>query len=115
MNEDYITAARVVGVTNRRLLARHVLPNALPPLIVAATLSVSGAVLAEAGLSFLGLGTQPPDPSWGIMLSDGRKYLEEAPWLAIYPGVAIMLVVLSFNLFGDGLRDALDPRLRGKM
>lgn len=113
MQEEYIEAARVVGVPNRRIMVRHVLPNITAPLIVQATLSFSTAILTEAALSFLGLGTQPPDPSWGTMLGTGRQYMVLAPWVAVYPGLAIMLTVLGFNLLGDGLRDILDPRLRG--
>src|SRR6185503_6829258 len=113
LTEDYIMAARVVGAGNGRILLQHVLPNTMAPLIVSTSLSLSGAILADAGLSFLGLGTQPPDPSWGAMLQEGRRYMEDAWWMALYPGVGIMLAVLSFNLLGDGLRDILDPRLRG--
>ncbi|MEX1021200.1 MAG: ABC transporter permease, partial [Litorilinea sp.] len=111
-NEVYIEAARVVGGSERHIILRHVLPNIMAPLIVLATLSLSLAILAEAGLSFLGLGTQPPTPAWGLMLSQGRRYMELAPGLAIFPGLAIMVTVLAFNFLGDGLRDALDPRLR---
>ena len=92
---------------------RHVLPNIAAPLIVQTSLSLSTAILTEASLSFLGLGTQPPDPSWGTMLGAGRKFMETAPWVAIFPGTAIAISVLGFNLLGDGLRDAVDPRLRG--
>jgi peptide/nickel transport system permease protein len=88
----------------------HVLPNIIPPLMVQATLSIAEAIIAEASLSFLGLGQQPPSPSWGSMLNSAQRFLTQAPWMAIYPGVAIFLVVLAFNLVGDGLRDALDPR-----
>lgn len=111
-NEVYIEAARVVGGSERHIILRHVLPNIMAPLIVLATLSLSLAILAEAGLSFLGLGTQPPNPAWGLMLSQGRRFMELAPGLAIFPGLAIMITVLAFNFLGDGLRDALDPRLR---
>lgn len=111
-NEAYIEAAHVVGGKQRHIILRHVLPNILAPLIVLATLSLSLAILAEAGLSFLGLGTQPPDAAWGLMLSQGRKFMELSPGLAIFPGLAIMVTVLAFNFLGDGLRDALDPRLR---
>jgi peptide/nickel transport system permease protein len=111
-NEPYIESARVIGGQQLHIVLRHVLPNILAPLIVMATLSLSLAILAEAGLSFLGLGTQPPDPAWGLMLSQGRKFMELAPGLAIFPGLAIMITVLAFNFLGDGLRDALDPRLR---
>ncbi|CAN5785917.1 ABC transporter permease [soil metagenome] len=109
--ELYIEAARVVGGRERHIVLQHVLPNILAPLIVLTTLSFSLAILAEASLSFLGLGTQPPDAAWGLMLSQGRKFMEVAPWLAIFPGLAIMITVLAFNFLGDGLRDALDPRL----
>lgn len=111
-NELYIEAARVIGGKEHHIIWRYVLPNIMAPLIVLATLTLSLGILAEAGLSFLGLGTQPPDPAWGLMLSQGRKFMELAPGLAIFPGLAIMITVLAFNLLGDGLRDALDPRLR---
>lgn len=110
--ELYIDAARLLGATGPRIIRRHVLPNVLAPLIVLATLSLSTAILTEASLSFLGLGAQPPEPSWGTMLNGGRKFMELAPWVVIFPGLAIMLVVQGFNLLGDGLRDALDPSLR---
>jgi peptide/nickel transport system permease protein len=110
--ELYIEAARTVGGRGTHIVIRHILPNIVAPLIVLTTLSMSTAILTEAALSFLGLGTQPPDPSWGAMLSTGRRYMEIAPWVAIFPGLAIMFAVLGFNLLGDGLRDALDPRLR---
>jgi peptide/nickel transport system permease protein len=112
ITQDYVQAARVTGATDFRIITRYVLPNISAPIIVQATLSLSAAILAEAALSFLGLGTQPPDPSWGIMLSDGRGFMEVAPWIAVYPGLAIFLAVLGFNLAGDGLRDILDPELR---
>jgi peptide/nickel transport system permease protein len=111
-NLDYIMASRTIGAGSQRIIVRHVLPNIAAPLIVQTTLALSTAILIEATLSFLGLGTQPPMPSWGTMLGTGRRYMELAPWVAIYPGVAIMIAVLGFNLAGDGLRDALDPRLR---
>ena len=111
-NEVYIEAARVIGGKQWHIVWRYILPNILAPLIVLATLTLSLGILAEAGLSFLGLGTQPPDPAWGLMLSQGRKFMELAPGLAIFPGLAIMITVLAFNFLGDGLRDALDPRLR---
>jgi len=110
--EVYIEAARSIGSTDGRIMTRHILPNILSPIIVEVTLSLSFAILAEAALSFFGLGTQPPDPSWGRMLSEGRAYFQQSAWLAIFPGLAIMLTVLGFNLLGDGLRDALDPRLK---
>ena len=109
---DYVTAATALGARDLRVVARHILPNCLAPLFVQSTYSVSFAILTEAALSFLGLGTQPPTPSWGIMLASGRGYLEQAPWLGAFPGAAIFLTVLGFNLLGDGLRDALDPRLK---
>jgi len=108
--EDYVTAARAVGNGNLAIALRHILPNIVAPLIVQATLAIAAAVIAEASLSFLGLGQQPPAPSWGSMLNTAKNYVENAPWMAIWPGLAIFLLVLSFNLLGDGLRDALDPR-----
>jgi peptide/nickel transport system permease protein len=109
---EFVEASRAIGTRHLRILTRHILPNTLSPIIVQISLALSWAMLTEAGLSFLGLGTVPPNPSWGSMLSDSRKLMELAPWLAIFPGLAIMLGVLGFNLLGDGLRDALDPRLR---
>lgn len=108
---DYVQAARALGAGDLRIVLRHVLPNVAAPIIVQTTLSLSTAILSEGALSFLGLGTQPPDPSWGTMLSGGRKFMEIAPWVAVYPGLAIMIAVLGFNLAGDGLRDVLDPEL----
>ncbi|WP_245900655.1 ABC transporter permease [Deinococcus yavapaiensis] len=108
----FVEASTALGATPTRLLWRHVLPNALAPLIVEITLRLAYAILAEAALSFLGLGTPPPAPAWGQMIADGRPLLEQAPWASIGPGLAIMIAVLGFNLLGDGLRDALDPRLR---
>jgi peptide/nickel transport system permease protein len=110
--EDYIEAARSVGNPPWRIALVHILPNILPPLLVQATLAIAAAVIAEASLSFLGLGQQPPSPSWGSMLNTAKNFIEQAPWMAIWPGLSIFLLVLSFNLFGDGLRDALDPRQR---
>lgn len=110
--EDFVDAARSVGSSDARIMFKHIFPNTTSPLIVEVTLSLSFAILAEAALSFFGLGTQPPDPSWGRMLSEGRAYFQQSVWLAIWPGLAIMLTVLGFNLLGDGLRDALDPRLK---
>jgi peptide/nickel transport system permease protein len=110
--EDYIEAARAVGNPPWRVAWRHVMPNVLAPLIVQATLAVAAAVIAEASLSFLGLGQQPPAPSWGSMLNTAKDYVDNAPWMAIWPGLSIFLLVLSFNLVGDGLRDAFDPRQR---
>lgn len=109
---EFVTAARSIGMKHDRIVLRHVLPNTLAPLIVQVSLALSWALLTEAGLSFLGLGTQPPEPSWGVMLSDSQGISEIAPWLMIYPGLSIMLGVLGFNLLGDGLRDTLDPRLK---
>jgi peptide/nickel transport system permease protein len=108
--EDWVEAARAVGNPPARILLRHVLPNILPPVMVQATLAVAAAIIAEASLSFLGLGQQPPAPSWGSMLNTAQRFLTQAPWMAIFPGLAIFLTVLAFNLFGDGLRDALDPK-----
>ncbi len=110
--EDYVEAARSVGNPPWRIALVHILPNILPPLLVQATLAIAAAVIAEASLSFLGLGQQPPAPSWGSMLNTAKNFIEQAPWMAIWPGLSIFLLVLSFNLFGDGLRDALDPRQR---
>ncbi len=110
--EDYIEAARAVGNPRWRIALVHILPNILPALLVQATLSIAAAIIAEATLSFLGLGQQPPAPSWGSMLNSAQRFLANAPWMAIWPGLAIFVTVLSFNLVGDGLRDALDPRER---
>jgi len=109
---DFVTAARAIGASDSRILSRHILPNAIQPLIVQASLGMAGAVLAEASLSFLGLGVPPPAPSWGAMLNDARAYLRVAPHLLIFPGLAVMSTVLAFNFLGDALRDALDPRLK---
>jgi peptide/nickel transport system permease protein len=110
--EDYVEAARCVGNPHWRIVLIHILPNILPALLVQATLSIAAAIIAEATLSFLGLGQQPPAPSWGSMLNAAQRFLVNAPWMAVWPGLAIFLTVLSFNLLGDGLRDALDPRSR---
>jgi peptide/nickel transport system permease protein len=110
--KEYVEAARAMGQPNTRIIVRHVLANAWAPIIVLATLSIGQAIIYAAGLSFIGLGTQPPDADWGVMLTSGREYLRDAPWLGFFPGLAILITVLAFNLFGDGLRDALDPRLR---
>ena len=110
--EDYVEAARAIGNPPWRIAVVHVLPNAIAPLIVQATLAIAAAVIAEASLSFLGLGQQPPAPSWGSMLNTAKNYVDSAPWMAVWPGLAIFLLVLAFNLLGDGLRDALDPRQR---
>jgi peptide/nickel transport system permease protein len=109
---DYIAAARAAGLGEVAIVYRHVLPNILSPLIIQATVQFAVAILAEAGLSYLGLGAQPPHPSWGWMLNEAQTFMELAPWMAIFPGVAIAWAVLGFNLLGDGLRDILDPRLR---
>lgn len=110
---DFVMAARGIGIRSPGLLLRHIVPNILAPLIVQISLALSWSLLTEAGLSFLGLGAQPPDASWGVMLDESRGISENAPWLMTYPGAAMMLVVLGFNLLGDGLRDVLDPRMRG--
>jgi peptide/nickel transport system permease protein len=113
-DREFVTAARALGQGHARIMALHVLPNALGPIIVQTSLSLAFAILAEAALSFFGLGTQPPEPSWGRMLAEGRAFLQQAPWMGIFPGLAIMVSVLGFNLLGDGLRDVLDPRFRGR-
>ena len=110
--EDYVLAARSIGVSTGRIMFRHILPNALSPILVIASLGLGNAILAEAALSFLGLGIQPPQASWGSMLNFGMQFLRDAPHISIFPGMAIFITVLGFNLLGDGLRDALDPRLR---
>ncbi|MDQ0395646.1 ABC transporter permease subunit [Labrys monachus] len=112
LSKDYVTAARVVGVGTLRLMFVTVLPNCLAPLIVQATLGVSDAILEAAALGFLGMGAQPPSPEWGAMLADARQQLQSAPWIATMPGLAILVTVVAINLFGDGLRDALDPKLK---
>ncbi|WP_375687722.1 ABC transporter permease [Pseudooceanicola sp. LIPI14-2-Ac024] len=108
--EDYVESANAIGLPTMKILSRYVFPNVLPPVLVQATLTVATAIIAEASLSFLGLGQQPPAPSWGSMLNTAKNFLNQAPWMALWPGIAIFLVVLGFNLLGDGLRDALDPR-----
>jgi peptide/nickel transport system permease protein len=108
--EDYVEAARAIGNPHLRIALRHILPNIVAPLLVQATLAIAAAVIAEASLSFLGLGQQPPAPSWGSMLNTAKNYIDHAPWMAVWPGLCIFLLVLSFNLLGDGLRDALDPK-----
>lgn len=107
---DYVVAARIIGLPELRILMTHVVPNTLGPLLVLASLAIPGAIISEAALSFLGLGVQPPAPSWGNLLADGRLYLLQAPWLATFPGLVTTVSVLAFNFVGDGLRDALDPR-----
>ncbi|MCQ0971118.1 ABC transporter permease [Paracoccus sp. TK19116] len=108
--EDYVESAHAIGLSTPIILRRYILPNVLPPILVQATLTVASAIIAEASLSFLGLGQQPPAPSWGAMLNTAKGFITQAPWMAWWPGIAIFLVVLGFNLLGDGLRDALDPR-----
>lgn len=111
-DQEFIEAAKAIGASNTRIIFRHIIPNSLAPVIVQATLGVASAILSTAGLSFIGLGIQPPAPEWGSMLSGGRQYLRYAWWVTTFPGVAIMITILSLNLLGDGLRDALDPRLK---
>jgi ABC-type dipeptide/oligopeptide/nickel transport system permease subunit len=113
--DDYITGARSLGATDTRIMLRHILPNSFPPLLVLLTLTIGSAILSEAGLSFLGIGVEPGTATWGSMVSDGYNYLFLNPLLSFAPGIAITLAVLSFNMVGDGLRDALDPRLRGTL
>ena len=110
--QDFVSAAKALGVGNLRIIFRHMMPNAIAPVLVSATLGVASAILTEAGLSFLGFGVPPPHATWGNILSDGKRFIFDAPWLTFIPGVAILIVVLSFNLFGEGLRDLLNPRLR---
>ena len=112
---DYVMAERSMGASNTKIMFSHILPNALPPMIVLITLQLGGIILAEAGLSYLGIGIKPPGAAWGAMVNDGYRFLTDLPVLSFAPGIAIMLVVFAFNLVGDGLRDALDPRLRGTM
>ena len=111
---DFTQAAKALGVKDFRIIYRHILPNAMAPVFVTATLGVASAILVESGLSFLGFGAQPPAPSWGNILTEGRAYIFDAWWLTVFPGFAILVTVLSFNLVGEGLRDAIDPRLRGR-
>jgi len=110
---DFVTAARVLGASDTRIIFRHILPNAMTSILVAATLGVAGAILTESALSFLGIGVQPPTPSWGNILTAGKDNIDIAWWLSLYPGLAILITVLGYNLLGEGIRDALDPRLRG--
>jgi peptide/nickel transport system permease protein len=112
-SREFVVAAETVGLSPWRIMARHVLPNTMTPILVLATLQVARMIQAEAALSFLGLGVPPPEPSWGSMLNDGQKVILTTPWLAFIPGVVIMIAVLGVNLLGDGLRRVLDPRLRG--
>jgi peptide/nickel transport system permease protein len=109
-HREFVEAARCIGARDERIIFRHILPNTLAPIIVAATLGIAGAIITESTLSFLGLGIQPPTPSWGNMLKDATSEMEKAPWMAIFPGLFIFLAVVSINFVGDGLRDALDPR-----
>lgn len=111
-NEEYIEAARAIGASDKRIILMHILPNCMAPIIVQATLSIAGSILAIASLSFIGLGISPPTPEWGSMLSTGRQHFRSAWWVCAFPGLAIMLTILSLNLLGDGLRDALDPKLK---
>ncbi|WP_139490434.1 ABC transporter permease [Brevibacillus dissolubilis] len=110
--EEFIMAARAIGMKDSRILLHHILPNSLAPIIVTGTLGIASAIIEAAALGFLGLGAQPPEPEWGKMLADSRQYIQKAPWTVIFPGLSIMLTVLGFNLVGDGLRDALDPRMK---
>lgn len=110
--EEFIVAARALGMKNKRIILHHLLPNSMTPIIVQGTLGVATAIIETAALGFLGLGAVPPTPEWGTMLADSRSYIQVAPWTVVIPGIAIMLVVLGFNLFGDGLRDALDPKMK---
>ena len=112
---EFVEAARMIGASTPRILARHLLPNTLAPLLVQASFDMGGAILTAAGLSFIGFGAQIPTPEWGVLISDGRKYVSTQPWLPLFPGLAILFTVAAFNLIGDGLRDALDPRLRGNL
>jgi len=111
-DQDFVTAARALGIGNWRIIFRHMVPNAIAPVLVSATIGIASAILTESALSFLGLGVPPPHATWGNILSDGKNYIFDAPWLTFVPGIAILIVVLSFNLFGEGLRDILNPRLR---
>ena len=110
LNTEYVLAARLAGASNLRLMFRHILPNVLTPIIIYGTLGLGGGIMMTAGLSYLGLGAQPPAPEWGAMLNEGRTYLRSAPWMSIYPGLAVFLAIIAINLIGDGLRDALDPK-----
>ena len=112
---EFVEAARSLGASTARILWRHILPNTLAPILAQASFDMGGAILSAAGLSFIGFGAQPPTPEWGVMISDGRKYVSTQSWLSLFPGLAILLTVAAFNLIGDGLRDSLDPRLRGIM
>lgn len=109
---EYVEAARSIGASHARILARHLLPNAIAPLLVQASFDMGAAIIAAAGLSFIGFGAQPPTPEWGVMISEGRNFISTQPWLSLFPGLAILFAVGAFNVLGDGLRDLLDPRLR---
>jgi ABC-type dipeptide/oligopeptide/nickel transport system permease subunit len=111
-SKEYIEAARAIGMSDQRIILRHVLPNCLAPIIVTVSMSIPGVILTEASLSFIGLGVQPPTPSWGAILNDGQRFIGNAPWMAFFPGAAIFLTVLAYNFLGDGLRDAMDPFLK---
>jgi ABC-type dipeptide/oligopeptide/nickel transport system permease subunit len=113
--QDFVAAARAIGVGDGRIMFRHIIPNCLAPILVLLTLAIPSAIMAEAGLSFLGVGAQPPTPSWGLMVREAQQYVFSAPWASIIPGFAILLTVLGFNFVGDGLRDAIDPYLKGRM
>jgi peptide/nickel transport system permease protein len=108
---DYIIAARCIGCSDLRIIFRHILPNAMSPVLVSATLGIAGAILTESALSFLGIGVQPPTPSWGNILTSGKDYIEFGWWLSLFPGLAILITVLAYNLLGEGIRDAIDPRV----
>jgi peptide/nickel transport system permease protein len=110
---EFVEATRALGASPGRIIWRHLLPNSLAPILVQASFDMGGAILSAAGLSFIGFGAQPPTPEWGVMISEGRKFISTQPWLSLFPGLAILLTVTAFNLIGDGLRDTLDPRLRG--
>jgi len=110
--QDFVSAARALGLSNFRIIFRHMMPNAIAPVLVSATIGIATAILTEAGLSFLGFGVPPPHATWGNILSDGKRFIFDAPWLTFIPGFAILVVVLSFNLFGEGLRDVMNPKLR---
>jgi peptide/nickel transport system permease protein len=110
--QDFVAAAKALGVGNLRIIFRHMMPNAIAPVLVSATIGIASAILTEAGLSFLGFGVPPPHATWGNIISDGKRFIFDAPWLTFIPGISILVVVLSFNLFGEGLRDALNPKLR---
>lgn len=112
---EFVIAARSIGVSTPRILLRHLLPNTLAPILVQASFDMGGAILSAAGLSFIGFGAQPPTPEWGVMISEGRKFINTQPWLSLFPGLAILSTVAAFNLIGDGVRDILDPRLRSNL